>query len=501
VIVVSGGARGVTAACLVALAKAAQPRLVLLGRSRIDAEEPPAVAAAKDEAGIKKALFSLDRSLAPAELGRRAAAVLAAREARANLAAMAAAGSQATYVAVDVSDAAAVAMVLDEVRRSHGPITGFVHGAGVIQDKRVREKTEAQYTAVLSTKLDGLLALLDATASDPLRWIVLFSSVAARGGNVGQCDYALANEALNRVAAFEAATRPGCVVRSIGWGPWEGGMVTPALAKQFHAMGVPLLPIDAGAETFVRELAAGPGPTESIVGGEIAPPRERARALRIDASTAPRLVDHALAGSPVVPAVMAADALWRIAQDLRPRQRVAALRDLRVLKGIALRRWAAEGDVFELLAEVQGDERSIGVTLRTPEGPTHYHAVAELDGAASPPSAPPPLGDATAWPRSITTIYAENDLFHGSSFQALREVRVGDAGLDAVLADGAALGWDPQRGALDVPMFDGAVQLAALWTRHRGVERRLKLGGHLFLRTLAIPQRPGAQVGRLRPRL
>ena len=79
-----------------------------------------------------------------------------------------------------------------------GPVTGLVHGAGVIHDKRIAEKTSAQFDSVFDTKVLGLEALLDATANEPLRFLCFFSSVAARGGNIGQSDYAMANEALNK---------------------------------------------------------------------------------------------------------------------------------------------------------------------------------------------------------------------------------------------------------------------------------------------------------------
>jgi hypothetical protein len=55
--IVSGGARGVTAACCVALAKAGMRRVVLLGRSALT-EEPAVCRGAKDEAALKRALIS-----------------------------------------------------------------------------------------------------------------------------------------------------------------------------------------------------------------------------------------------------------------------------------------------------------------------------------------------------------------------------------------------------------------------------------------------------------
>jgi hypothetical protein len=106
----------------------------------------------------------------------------------------------------------------------------------------------------------GLKNLLDATQEDDLKLIVLFSSVAGRYGNSGQCDYAMANEVMNKVARAEAARRgDDCLVRSIDWGPWDGGMVTPALKRWFAERGISTIGLAQGAAAFVDELlSAGP---------------------------------------------------------------------------------------------------------------------------------------------------------------------------------------------------------------------------------------------------
>ncbi len=154
------------------------------------------------------------------------------------------------------------------MRAQWGPITGIVHGAGVLADKRLAEKSGDDFQRVFGTKIDGLRSLLAATADDPLSVICLFSSVAARTGNAGQSDYAMANEVLNRVANELAKQRSGCVVKSIGWGPWEGGMVTPILKAKFDEMGVPLIPLASGARHFVAELQqATPAEVEVVIGG------------------------------------------------------------------------------------------------------------------------------------------------------------------------------------------------------------------------------------------
>jgi hypothetical protein len=68
---------------------------------------------------------------------------------------------------------------------------------------------------------------------------------------MGQCDYAMSNEILNKVANLEAKKRgEGCIVKSINWGPWEGGMVTPFLKKHMQQMGIPLIPLEEGQKLW-----------------------------------------------------------------------------------------------------------------------------------------------------------------------------------------------------------------------------------------------------------
>src|SRR5690606_23380598 len=203
-IVASGGARGVTATTLLALAQVAQPAIVLLGRTNLDTPEPTACRGIVDEPGLKKALVAQKKALglpvALPEIAREASQILAAREIRAFLRTLEATGARAVYKSVDVRDADAVAAVVDDAARTLGPITGVVHGAGVLKDKKLEDKDRSQLDAVLDTKVLGLQALLHATAAYELKFLSVFSSVAGRFGNVGQVDYAMANEALTKMA-------------------------------------------------------------------------------------------------------------------------------------------------------------------------------------------------------------------------------------------------------------------------------------------------------------
>jgi NADP-dependent 3-hydroxy acid dehydrogenase YdfG len=266
--VVSGGARGVTAAALIELARASRPRFLLLGRTSLE-DEPAEFRGVSGDADLKRVAFARAKAtcaVATQKISATVERVVAAREIRETLETLAAAGSEARYVTADIRDAAALVRILEGIRREWGPIRGLVHGAGVLSDALLSKKTDAQFDRVFDTKVLGLRGLLDATREDPIAWMCLFSSVAARSGNAGQADYAMANEVLNKVAAAEARRRgDACRVVSIGWGPWEGGMVTPSLHKHFESRGVTLLPVAVGAAAFVAELS-GRGDVDVVIG-------------------------------------------------------------------------------------------------------------------------------------------------------------------------------------------------------------------------------------------
>ena len=182
---------------------------------------------------------------------------MANREILHTMEALQARGAVARYYAVDVRDAAGLADVVQ--RGPAEPWTGYrpdSRGGGPSTIGLIIEKTLEQFTNVVDTKLRGWFNLARATRNEPLRTIVLFSSVSARFGNAGQVDYAMANEALNKIAREEALFRPGCRVLSMNWGPWDGGMVSPPLKREFMRRNIPLIPLASGASWMFRELAA-----------------------------------------------------------------------------------------------------------------------------------------------------------------------------------------------------------------------------------------------------
>jgi NAD(P)-dependent dehydrogenase (short-subunit alcohol dehydrogenase family) len=471
--VATGGGRGVAAAGLRALAEACHPRIVLIGRTELR-EEPEALRCAADDVAMVRAIGEQARRdggpPSPGEVAAEAARILAVREVRANLQALRQAGSEVRYLPLDVRDTAAVTAALAEVRREWGPITGVVHAAGVLADRRLTEKTADQFVRVFDTKVAGLRAVLAATAEDPLTVLCVFSSVAARYGNPGQSDYAMANEVLNQVACAEQARRPGCLVRSVAWGPWDAGMVTPALRERFQSLGVPLIPVAAGARAFTAELAGKTGGVQVVIhpAGSTgwldgSTPRTAAEVL-VSARSHPYLADHDIAGTPVVPVAMALEWFVSAARASRPGSEPVALRDVTVLRRLALDRFSYGRHrlVVRGWQDHGGPGSGQSLELLADGGTLHYRAVAEASPAKPDDRAWPAATDLLPVRRPV--LYDGHTLFHGPRFRSIVDLAgISPAGAVGTVCGVGDLGWAGTGWHTDPGAVDGALQLAVLW--------------------------------------
>ena len=271
VVVLLGGARGITARFALTLAAAARCRIELVGRTPLPTQSEEADLAGAGDLPALRAALTRRGMRSPADIEKLARSVLAGREVAATVAELAGLGAQVRYHALDVRDTEAIHRVLKQIHDDHGRVDGLVHGAGIIEDKLFADKTPESFARVYATKVDGAAAALDgldqcgATPS----FVVLFGSIAAVYGSRGQTDYAAANDALESMSARWAAVH-GRRCLTVHWGPWapsgsHDGMVTPELVGEYARRGIGLIdPVD-GAHSLLRELAwADPAPTSVI---------------------------------------------------------------------------------------------------------------------------------------------------------------------------------------------------------------------------------------------
>ena len=256
-IIVTGGARGVTAETAIAFAKKYGTNMVLIGRSPLPEEEPAWLAKLKNEAEIKRAIMmnSSSKKMTPKELGAAYKTAMANREVLRNIARLQKLGIKVKYCSANVLDEKQVEKIISEARSEMGNISGIIHGAGVKRDKNIEDKTREQLDDVINTKVKGLKNVLKATVEDNLKAVVLFSSFSGRQGRTGQVDYAMANEVLNKVAQKLKVLRNDCHVMAFNWGPWDGGMVDSSLRKVFINEGIGLIPLKKGANCPIVELS------------------------------------------------------------------------------------------------------------------------------------------------------------------------------------------------------------------------------------------------------
>jgi NAD(P)-dependent dehydrogenase (short-subunit alcohol dehydrogenase family) len=434
VVVVTGGARGITAAATYALANNAQATFVLLGRSPYPIPEPPWLKALTNEADMKKAILEnqfKNRKASPALLEKTYKKFTTHREISANLDKLKVAGATVSYYSVDVRDPKAVKSLLEAVRKEHGPIKAIIHGAGVLEDRLILDKTAQQFEKVFDTKVKGLNSLLEATRRDALKYLVLFSSITARIGNRGQVDYAMANEAINKMAQQESKKRPQCKVVSINWGPWTGGMVTPALKNEFERNGIQLISLDEGTKCLLYEMSEEKsGPVEVVVGSnKIAPQIMKPRQ------------GHKAAPSHLQPQKKGEEFLITFKREIdvdrypildsalhnNPGLFLCGFDDMRILHGIKIEQ---EKRIVRLLAGKARKKRSAWeVVVELRDGfkngieVIHSKAKAVLSETISPPPkySLPVEFKANDYPRSVEEVY-NKILFHGAGLHGIKKI-------------------------------------------------------------------------------
>jgi acyl transferase domain-containing protein/NAD(P)-dependent dehydrogenase (short-subunit alcohol dehydrogenase family)/NAD(P)H-dependent flavin oxidoreductase YrpB (nitropropane dioxygenase family) len=275
VVLATGGARGITSELVRGLARPGV-RLVIVGRSADVGAGDNEVTAHPDADAAKLRQILTAAALAqgkspeatPARIEVRVQDALRRRRRAASLEEYRRRGAEIEYHALDVRDAAAFGRLIDGLYKRHGRIDGVIHGAGIVEDRLLLDKSPESFERVFDTKVDPAFVLGRRLRPDGLAWIVLLSSVAGRFGNRGQVDYAAANETLNRLAWSMAADWLSTRVVSINYGPWRSdGMADSAVLQQLAQQGIHPIEPATGRRFFADELAYGTARDVEVIAG------------------------------------------------------------------------------------------------------------------------------------------------------------------------------------------------------------------------------------------
>lgn len=521
VVLMTGGARGITAAVARAFAERFRPQLILVGRSALPSlVEPPETAGLTSPEVLKAAVIERTKqagqAVVPAAVEAAYARLMQDREIRDTLAALQRAGARVEYIQADVSDAQFFGQVIDDIYRRHGKIDAVIHGAGVIEDQLIEYKDPGSFDRVFDTKVIGALTLARKLRPGT-KFVAFFSSVTGRFGNRGQADYAAASEVLNKLAVSLDRQWPGRVV-SMMWGPWESGMVSIEIQQRFRERGVGLISVDEGVEAMIRELELGAkGESEVVLGSgpwqTVAAPKppmavghDSTRALRWSGSSLPLidaaavshgmngtretthvldptdhryLLDHQLDGRPVLPAAMALELMAEMAQLVWPDRAVTAIEDFRVLRGVVLERGAKS---IRILSHTEPGRSTqplrVEVQLLDPvDEASCYRATVLMNDRLEHRTVRAPdarsLAGLQPFPMSVESAY-DRLLFQGPLFQGIAAIEgINEEGIEAILAPsvpdrcvtGANRDLVGSRWLIDPIVVDSAFQLAILWAR------------------------------------
>lgn len=230
IILVTGGAKGITAECAFAFAQSTGVRMALVGSS------PPG------SAEITRTLnrFRVEKLICQ-------------------------------YYQCDIANANAVVTLVEQVRQELGEITGVIHGASLNQPRRVEQVSVDMALAEIAPKVLGVMNLCQALAEKPPKLFVGFSSAIGVTGMAGNAWYGFANEALDLILRRFEVEQPETSVLSIAFSVWsEVGMGARMGSVQTLAkMGIDAIPKDEGVRRFLHLMENDVGVPQVIIAARV----------------------------------------------------------------------------------------------------------------------------------------------------------------------------------------------------------------------------------------
>lgn len=179
---------------------------------------------------------------------------------RTALAELSSLGAEVTYIQADLGQRSEVEKLYREIKTRYSELNGIIHCAGINRDAFLHRKTSREIDSVLAPKVFGAFYLDQIMKEENLDFLVLFSSTAAELGNAGQSDYAYANSFLDHFALIGGFNqkRAGRIL-SINWPLWrDGGMRPDPEYERMAARVFGMTPLAAsdGVAAFAQALSS-----------------------------------------------------------------------------------------------------------------------------------------------------------------------------------------------------------------------------------------------------
>ncbi|MFO7714089.1 SDR family NAD(P)-dependent oxidoreductase [Desulfosarcina sp.] len=424
VILVTGGAGGITAACALAVARETGARMALVGRTPYP-----------DQPGVKSA----------------------GKQIRTLLDKYAALGLAADYFSCDVADRDAVAAMLATVSERLGPITGIIHGAGLNRPRLTGQVKTQQALAESAPKVLGLLHLLDLLPTGPLKLIVGLGSIIGVTGMPGNGWYGFSNEVMDIALRGFAAEHPATSTVNVAYSIWrdEGMGARMGSVDLLRDKGIDAIPTDEGVDRFLKIFTHDPGNCQVVVtarmGGldtwnqtlpdvprgmrfletpaHLTPGVEAVFSAHLCLKTDPYLVDHHFQGSYLFPTVFGLEAMVQAALYLYGDTELSRvqIRDVRLMRPITVDpETGADIAIRALLAEAPAGGETVVHTAITKQGTgaqtDFFAATFVFDSDDDPPRETIAHSDTPMSLVPRTDLYRASLLFQGPRFQGIETI-------------------------------------------------------------------------------
>ena len=408
VLVVTGGARGITAECVLRLARESGARVAIFGRSRPVSDD----------------------------------------EIVSNLERLKAAGINFRYYTVDVTDAVATIDAIHQVEKDLGPVTAILHGAARNVPCLIENLSSEALSETLAPKIRGAQNLLAAIDPDRLHLFITFSSIIARTGLPGEAHYGLANEWLTRLTEHWQTAHPHCRGLAVEWSVWSGVGMGARLGTvdELARRGITPIPVEKGLDALRRLLCRKSENVSAVVMGRLRemptlkvekpelpflrflekprvyyPGIELVVDAELSTATDPYLDDHIFRGERLLPAVMGMEAMAQVFMA------ITETNEPPVFEQVKFERPVVVGDgattTIRVAALVRAANR-VEIVLRSSETSfqvDHFRAVCRI-------GAPPETEHRTIDVGPRVNVDPDRDLygkvlFHTGRFRRLREYR------------------------------------------------------------------------------
>lgn len=368
VLIVTGGAKGITAECVLALARQTGVKLALLGTSDAEADS----------------------------------------EVKSNLERFRVSGINHEYYSVDVTNAEAVRAVVEKASEKLGKITAILHAAAKNEPKLISLSDEAKLRKTIAVKLDGAKNLMAAISAEQLKLFVTFGSIIARTGLAGESDYGLANELLSQFTEEFQSANPNCRCVAFEWSVWAGiGMGTRiADLDSLIRQGISPIPAEKGIKIFLQLLETENLPTSFVVMSRFCdvpafniqrpelpfqrfleqpkvyfPKTELIVDVELSTTNDLYLADHEVGGEKLFPAVLGLEAMSQVSAALLETEKLPVFKNVSFSRPVVV----AENKPLKIrILAIALDSETVEVSIRSAETDFqigHFHGICSFAAA------------------------------------------------------------------------------------------------------------------------